>query len=324
MGAFEDMLKKQGYVKLDRYGLVLTEDDRILSMRPAVLDDGLGGKIVGWADGDLAAAELENWGAAKKPAAAKPVAVNRSVHQPPPPLTPRPPAPAVVVAKPAVVAAAPVVEEDEWEWEIAMARARAVAEDVETAAASISTSFTAPKKTMPTLATGSGPISSTATSLAAASSKPDPMSAWPVTEPLQQSWGDATRESPSPQVMSPAAKTLAVVKSEATGRVNTPPRGASTGRSTVIPVPSLPVAARPSDVRPAFNPGQPPKRLAAQARMRMARGTESTTKHTDDTVLTAPVKPANDDRTSPYVMLPPEVKPGPGFAHTKRVAAKHR
>ena len=41
--------------------LVLAPDGRILSMRPSVLDDGLGGRVVGWEDGDLAAAELQTW-----------------------------------------------------------------------------------------------------------------------------------------------------------------------------------------------------------------------------------------------------------------------
>lgn len=394
MGAFEDFLKKQGYVKLDRYGLVLTPDDRILSTRPAVLDDGLGGKIVGWSDGDLAAAELEQWGApakkapAPKPAAAKPVAANGGVQVAAPtrpsrplpgvapmtalpgvapmttlpgvapiaapmvaapiaaPLAPPARMPAATIPPPIAampapvtqasqVAAEPVVEEDEWEWEIAMARARAAGDDVVSAGAMAASSFTAPKKPAAKpapapakLAAGSGPISAAATSLAAAAAatKSDPMSQWPVTEPLHESWGEETRESPAPQVMSPAAKTLAVAKSEV--RAMTPPRG----RSTVIPVPSLPVAAKPSDVRPAFNPGQPPPRLASrprsgaqaqgQQRSRLARGTA--TVHNEDTVVTAPVLPANDDHTSPYVTLPAEVKPAPGFAHTKQVAAKHR
>ena len=63
MGAIDNFLKRWGFAKLDRYGLVLTPDDRVISMRPAVLDDGLGGKIVGWLEGDLAAMELEHWGA---------------------------------------------------------------------------------------------------------------------------------------------------------------------------------------------------------------------------------------------------------------------
>jgi hypothetical protein len=238
------------------------------------------------------------------------------------------------VTKSALVAAEPVVEEDEWEWEIAMARARAVADEVQTAAASIATSFTSPKKisaprnTMPVtaLAVGSGPIGTATRSLAAATvaTPTDPMSEWGRTETLQD-WSDATRESPPPQIMSPAAKTLAVVKTAV--RVNTPP-GVSVDarRSTVIPVPQLPVAARGTDVR-AFNPGARPPRLVSQQRLARAAPSQPTIRGmaamSEDTVVTGPVQAANEDRTSPYVTLPSEVRPT-GYAHTKRVAAKHR
>src|SRR5580704_18261323 len=59
--AISRFLARLGFVRIGKYGLVLTPDDRILSTRPAVLDDGLGGKIVGWVEGDLAAMELEHW-----------------------------------------------------------------------------------------------------------------------------------------------------------------------------------------------------------------------------------------------------------------------
>ena len=45
--AISRLLARLGFVRIGRFGLVLTPDDRILSTRPAVLDDGLGGKIVG-------------------------------------------------------------------------------------------------------------------------------------------------------------------------------------------------------------------------------------------------------------------------------------
>jgi hypothetical protein len=128
--------------------------------------------------------------------------------------------------------------------------------------------------------------------------KTDPMVSWPKTEELRPGWNDVTSESPTPQVLSPQHKSLLVAKSSV-------PR--ATPGSTVIPVPALPVAARPSDVRP-----QP------AARTRVARGTGG-----EDTVQTL-AAPANDDCTSPYVTLPPEVKQPTGYAGTRRVAAKHR
>jgi hypothetical protein len=171
MSAIHSVMKRLGFVKLRDYGLVLTPDGRILSIRPAVLDDGLGGRIVGWKDDDLAAMELDRWSelgramAAKPaslPAVARPVAVRPIA---PLPATPRPAPPIAAVAAPPVpakpiaralpgmpplsaqapsapvpvvvtpaVASEPVVEEDDWEWTIAIARARAAAEEVEQAA----------------------------------------------------------------------------------------------------------------------------------------------------------------------------------------------
>ncbi len=56
MPAIEHLLKRMGFVRLSKYGLVLTPEGRIMSLRPAVLDDGMGGRIVGWRDHDLVAA----------------------------------------------------------------------------------------------------------------------------------------------------------------------------------------------------------------------------------------------------------------------------
>jgi hypothetical protein len=120
MPAISNLLARFGFVKLARYGLVLTPEGRIMSLRPAILEDGLGGRIVGWPDGDLAAMELQKWEPAlpaKQPAPATRVAAA------PPPI----PAPKAVPAP--VVAEAPQVDEDEWEWEIALARARAATEE---------------------------------------------------------------------------------------------------------------------------------------------------------------------------------------------------
>lgn len=138
MPAFDALLKRFGFVKLSRYGLVLTSEGRIMSLRPAILDDGLGGRIVGWRDGDLAAMELQKWEPARP--AAKPGVATRLAVTPPPRPMPKPAlvvAPAAPVAVPPLpqVAQAPQVEEDDWEWEIAYARARVAAEEQATAQA---------------------------------------------------------------------------------------------------------------------------------------------------------------------------------------------
>jgi hypothetical protein len=172
------------------------------------------------------------------------------------------------------VAAGPPVEEDEWEWEIAMARARAAADDVSAAATAMG--FTKPTAPLPKITKP----------LQAATS--DPMHAWPKTEELTASIGEETEVSE--------------------------PRSAAHKRMTVIPVPALPVAANPSDVRPSHT------RSIASPRTRMARGTAR-----EDTVQMRAAPRAHSDETSPYIQLPPEVKPiGYAHANTRRAAAKHR
>jgi hypothetical protein len=341
MGAIDNFLRRFGFAKLDRYGLILTPDDRVISTRHAVLDDGLGGKIVGWLEGDLAATELEPWGAPKQ-ATAKPIAAPASLHKLPPaaPLAARVIAPAAPVARPAVArplpgmvpvavpviaptsipapapAPAPVVAaaqepgEDEWEWEIAMARARAAADEVEEArvdllgASAVIASAVIQRKTNPGMAVPAHARTSATTRV------PDPLPPWPETEPYNESWADKSEIEPG--VMSVMQKKLALHRTPAKGQAAAPPPA----RSTVIPVPQLPTAADPRLVRPAPH-------ASAQPRGRMARGTGTQGSRLEETVKTMAVPEAHNDRTSPYITLPSEVKPS-GFAHTKRVAAKQR
>ena len=240
MGAIDNFLRRFGFAKLDQYGLILTPDDRVISMRSTVLDDGLGGKIVGWREGDLAAMELEHWGA-KKPATAKPIAAPASLHRLPPappaarivaPAAPvAPPAPAAItapaVARPLpgvapasvtahtpipapapvpapVVAAAEEPGEDEWEWEIAMARARAA--EVEEArvdllgAQAVIASAVFQRKTNPGMAVVA-PKSRTTPPV------PDPLPPWPETQPFIEAWSEKSEV--APQVMSVLQKKLA-------------------------------------------------------------------------------------------------------------------
>ena len=118
MPSLQGLLQRWGFVKLRRYGLELTPDGRVRSTRPAVLDDGAGGRIVGWCDGDVAIWKFSSWrGEPVAPAAAA---------------LPTPaPVPAAVM--PVDVAAEPTVDEDDWEWTIALARARVAVDDTEAA-----------------------------------------------------------------------------------------------------------------------------------------------------------------------------------------------
>lgn len=350
MGAIDNFLRRWGYARLDRYGLVLTPEDRVISTRSTVLDDGLGGKIVGWTEDDLAAMELEPWGGAKK---RKPKRINApaSLHRlpPAPPVVARTAAPAAPIVPaeaiapapaappiaapsvapapaPAAVSAptpipapaavpAPVVaaeqEPEEDEWEWEIAMARARAAAVEAEPVRVNS-----------LAAMSASKGRTHPGIAVVASgkqphkpEPDPLPPWPGTEPYNESWAD--RSEVAPHVMSVLQKKLAVARSTpargaAVTKPAAPPVSSAPARSTVIPVPSLPSVRDPKMVRPA--PYTP-----ASSRPRVARGTAKL----EETVRTNAVPPANDDHTAPYIELPTEVRPS-GFAHTKRVAAKQR
>ena len=146
MSSFQGLLQRWGFVRLRRYGLELTPEGRILSTRP-VLDDGTGGRIVGWRDGDPAVSKLSSWkGERSEPSVVVELATPVAMPQPAaPPAQPTPalparaqpaaPAPAPVRPSAAVmpvdVAAEPTVDEDDWEWTIALARARTAVEEVE-------------------------------------------------------------------------------------------------------------------------------------------------------------------------------------------------
>ncbi len=302
MPAIDRLMKKLGYVKLSSYGLVLTPDGRVLSMRPAALDDGLGGRIVGWQEGDLAAMELEKWeparpapraavatrgasprhsvAAAVPPIPTIPARVTREASMPiqvaPVPSMIRPaPAPAPV----AFVAAEPIVEEDDWEWTIAIARARAAADEVEVAAA-----------------------------------QPDPIQtdAWPKTEPLGEvDYNGYTspmtnvvrvaRMAHTPRVVLPAKQTppraLPVVVPVVAATVQ--PRGFARGKSpaTVIPIPKLPSlnGARLTSVSPVVRaPSKDPPR-------RMAKGTGPYLPNTEPTPIVA--QPFHEEDTVTGMIL---------------------
>jgi hypothetical protein len=139
MPVIENLMARWGFVKLSRYGLVLTPEGRIISMRPAKLGGQDTGQLVGWREDDFPALDLSSWDASPQP-------------QPVPPARPVAVVPRVatlsVAARSVPTPAAPVLAseaeepEDDWEWEIALARARVAAEEVEQAAARM----TAPRR----------------------------------------------------------------------------------------------------------------------------------------------------------------------------------
>jgi hypothetical protein len=86
------LLRWLGFVRLADYGLDLTPDGRVRARSFVVLDDGGGGAIVGWAEGDPGVDQLRKW----------------------------------QLVPPRNVATAR--DDDEWEWMMAAARARARAD----------------------------------------------------------------------------------------------------------------------------------------------------------------------------------------------------
>ncbi|MBL0216107.1 MAG: hypothetical protein IPQ07_19770 [Myxococcales bacterium] len=332
-------MKKLGYVKLSSYGLVLTPEGRVLSMRPAALDDGLGHRIVGWQDGDLAAMELDKWEPARP---APKAAVATRVAASPPQLPTRPfsaapsaipgmvvretslpitvaqvptikqPAPAPMTARAPIVAPEPVVEEDDWEWTIAIARARAAADEAELAAAAPPPPAPKwiPAKTLPLAKV--------------AAMKPDPIQddAWPKTEPLGElDYNDyaspmaevvrVVRLANTPRVVMPAKATppkampvvVPVVAAPVPAQAREYPRAKSP--VTVIPVPKLPNISSSASTPRALHIAPVVRTSAAPIAppRRIAKGTGPYLPKTAPMAVVA--APRRDDDTVPGIVLPP-------------------
>jgi len=156
MRAIQHLFARLGFVRLRDFGLILTADRRrIISTRPAVLDDGFGARIVGWLDGDLATLELPKH---REPAVKPPQSTPRLVPVIPiaipqvskvanPKIAERVAVaitPQLKIMPPERVTSTPTFmspihiteptpptpdDSDDWEWEIAAARARAAAYD---------------------------------------------------------------------------------------------------------------------------------------------------------------------------------------------------
>jgi hypothetical protein len=309
MPAIENLMKRWGFVRLSRYGLILTPEGRIMSLRP-VLDDGMGGPIVGWRDRDLASAELSQWEPAR-PASQRAVASRVATHvrvSPPvaasviAPLIPTPiPTPAAIY-----VAAPAEPEEDEWEWEIALARARAVAEEVAMASIPAPVQRSSRRTRQETVPPPPKFIEVKTEPMFVSRDQAIDSGEWPKTEPL----GDIDYEDHT----NPVAEVVRVVRLAKPAIIpartihhTTPPaplpivplaaRSYPRGQSpqTVIPIPRLPRLDGQSVepvVRTRFPKATPP---AMQARP----------SQNQNIVLPPPIRAADDDKTSPGIALPP-------------------
>jgi hypothetical protein len=223
----------------------------------------------------------------------------------------------------------PIEEDDEWEWEIAMARARAAAEWAEEAAQVTQPAARAKRATSPI-------------ELVVKSRRKDPIQTdnWPKTEPLMEQWDGPSPvvrvlpRAPSPTPPKPiviahapeAAMPAAPVAREFALRPPAPTPTSPTivtsaPRATVIPVPTLSRAVDPKSITPRTRTNtaplpRPPASVMAPPK-RYPRSTDPVGATTEDTLVNGTAAPANDDATTPGLILPPA-------SSTRRVAAKQR
>ncbi len=328
MAAIENLMKRWGFVRLSKYGLILTPEGRIMSLRPEVLDDGMGGKIVGWRDRDLAAAELARF---EMPAAvravASPVATSANAIRVSPPvaastISPLIPAPrAVAVAVPLAsptsvarplpskfppappitrpfVAVAPIAEpeEDEWEWEIALARARTVEDVIARPSRRMRADTVPPAASQPKFIEAKTlPMPSPR---AAGNADPIGSGEWPKTEPLGIiDYNDQTN--PMSEVvrivrLHQAAKPAAKLPAKDTPHPRVFVRAPSP--TTVIPVPRLPRVTNQT--------------IEPVVRTRFPSATPVPARTTQRPFIAPPppVRPAEDDKTSPGMLSIPAAR----------------
>jgi hypothetical protein len=152
MAIIQHLLERWGFAKLARYGLVLSPEGRILSVRSKVLDDGTGDRIVGWRDDDPTVAELPTWPAVRAGARREDSSLGAALV--PPVVTVDSVSAQISTAAsesvmPVAVAPTPAVDEDDWEWTIALARARVAAEDAPELAAAVPPPPSSPAKIRP-------------------------------------------------------------------------------------------------------------------------------------------------------------------------------
>lgn len=283
MPVIQRLLERWGFIKLRRYGLARTPDGRILSMRSAILDDGTGGRIVGWQDDDLAMAELEPW---------EPGAQRVSAHSPAPrflpglttraeapgatapaaqvialPAAAEPPAasPPTAAGVPVELAAEAPVDDDDWEWVIALARARAEEEPPR-----------APRS----------PLSRTRPMAAVAAKDPAASGEWPKTEPIGAIDYDRIATRPA----------IAIPQAEVPAQRSAP--------ATVIPVPTLPTlqGSQTGRLQPVVRtvPPASPHRFA-KGTAAVEPDAERSAAMPDDTDPSLSI----GDRTTPGIAMPP-------------------
>ncbi len=332
-----------GFSKLGDYGLVLTPEGRLLSTRPAVLDDGFGGKIVGWREGDLAAMELARW---QSPPATPRATANASAIPAPMPAAPstrtvvaRPPIPTrppvATLASPVLAMAPlgpkraptplpletqPMIRVDEFEkmeaepleplepledeWEWEIAVARARAQaEWADEALAQQTQVAATPALRPAPPAVPAPVAPALRIRAKSQTSP----ITPVKPPIADRWDTSDR---TKTAISAAPAPLPRI-TQPTRPVQIVSPQTQPGR-TVIPVPTITQVTDPSQIQPRRFP--------------RATGLTNQTNQMNQTVVGEDTQvtlaaPANDDLTSPGLLAAPSSNHS---SNAKRVAAKQR
>ena len=330
MSILHHLLQRLGFINLARYGLVLTPEDRILSLRPTVLDDGAGGRIVGWQDRDTAMVELKVWAPAQSTAVH---ALASRVSLPPiaaPEIAPSPsntqaitadsadqpvPVAASVEVIAVAVAPGPTVDEDDWEWTIALARARVAAEEAEAAALVGPPPPVPPRPSPPTTRPMAVVASRDSASVSSA--------AWSKTAPFGTIDRDDSRAPMKPVVTAPRVAPAAP-----------PPMPRAAAPATVIPVPPLPTIqsiARGGRLEPVVRPSSAssasvPASVPPASGYHLAKGSGPV----DPTILSGDALMPDDtdpnlrvgDRTKPGIVLPPAARAVQLPSVKRRLAAR--
>jgi hypothetical protein len=133
----DEVLAKAGYVRLSKYGLMLTPQGHIISLQPRLPDEGSSARIVGWLEGCEPNGSFQlpdqfvNPPRAAAPAVASPVATPRPSALPPPPPAAATSAKPKAVARPLPgVIPMPSDEDEEALWAAAVERAKQAADTV--------------------------------------------------------------------------------------------------------------------------------------------------------------------------------------------------
>jgi hypothetical protein len=221
-------------------------------------------------------------------------------------------------------------EEDEWEWEIALARARVAADDIEVAAQALMAP--APRRTRQDTVPPPTPKFIQAKTLPMGSPPRDPMETgdWPKTEPLSDiDYADYTSPASeiarAPLAAKPVprtAATMAVPPVRTTATISVPPArttapmpavevsasGSHLPRAksptTIIPVPKLPRITNAHVIQPVVSPRRfakatpQPGYVASDADI-TATGIPVAKPAAKLVVVPEPIRPAEEDRTSP-------------------------